>query len=328
MSKMRILLLLSLISGFSCAMQFIHKYDCSSKIRSGYGYVVLDLSEFKVGDSIYITYNTYEGEYDYYIYYGFVDKYPRNEYDIYLEDTIECYSDSSTSHKHNESDGYGGYYIYYTYDYYYYYEFTKPENSSYLIMYYDLSINHYIEHLYIDNTRYDRYTTTLIIVFSVIGFLILAGGGFLIIRYHDKIHCPCDFDCHKTYSYNINTTSYNTNTKTDKLLNPVSSPPVENPENITENTDFSKPTPPPPPEEEPVQEAPPQATAGYDPNAGAEQPYYNQDSYNYNNVQQPNYYDQNYANNYQNPDPNAGYNPDPNAGYNNNYYAGGNAGYQ
>ena len=332
---MRIFLLLFLVSSLYCSMEFLHKYDCSRKITRGKGLVTLDLSEFETGDSIYITYNTYEGEYDDFIYYQFSNKYPKSEYDFQYNDLKECYTDSTTSHEHNVSDGYGGYYIYYTYDYYYYYEFIKPENASYLIMEYDLSRS-YAHYLYVDNTRLSYYAKATIIACTVVGAFVIGVIIVLIVKFRDKIHCPFNCDCNKTYSYNINTTSYNTNTKTDKLLNPVSSPPAENPDNSNENTDFSKPTPPPPPEEEPVQEAPPQATAGYDPNAGAEQPYYNQDNYNYNNVQQPNYYDQNYANNYQNPDPNAGYNPDPNAGYNpdpnagynNNYYAGGNAGYQ
>ena len=344
---MKAIIFLCLFGFFLCGINFIKKYKSTSKIRDNYGLVVLDLSEFAEGDPIYITYNTYEGEYSYSIYYSFTDQYPSNGGPEILTDTMSCYSDSYTSHKHNRSDGFGGYYIYYTYDYYYYYEFEKPINASnkYLVMGYDLRYYHSVEYLIVDNTRFNRYITTIITVSCVVGAILIAGVIFLIVKrpscfmdlidkIKDAFSCCCGCDCHRTYSYNISTSNYNKPTETLIQKVPSSSPP-ETKEMITTNPDFTKPEPPP--------EEPPN---NYD-NYQVEQPYYLQQNQNqdYNNIPQANYAPpldnyqnptpENYTNyptappenyptappeNYQNPPPNeGGYNPPYPGGENGSY---------
>lgn len=316
---MKIILFILLISHLTCGIYRLEKYDCSRKITDSYGLVVLDLLEFDDGDSIYITYNTYEGEYYDYIYYEFSDYYPRSQ-DHLLEEWTYCYSDTYSSHKHNKSDGYGGYYIYYTYDYYYYFEFIKPNNTRYLIMGYDLgSTKAY--HLYVDNTRFGRWTTTIIIVCCVVGAVLIAGGIFLIWKFHDSISCDCFLGlfaclscadcCHKTYSTDITSTSYSNN-NTDKLLSPIPSTPSESQEEKSEQIE----KPMPPPEVKPI-ELP---NANYTPNDAPEQPYYMQDNQNQNYVSPQDAYGQNvvYPNNNQ-------YVPNPRPGQpQNDYYVNNN----
>ena len=195
---MKTLLLFLLISQLFGSIHHLKKYGDTPEIHksssSRSGFVILDLLDFDDGDSLYITYHTYEGTYSRSIKYLFSNDYPSTEDLSILTNVKECYSDGKTSTKHNVSTGYNTYRIYYTYDYYYYFEFTKPNNTKYLIMGYDLSYSnaHYLE---VSNTRFRRFILTLIIVGSIVGFLLVAGGIFLIYIKRDKFNCDCDCDC-------------------------------------------------------------------------------------------------------------------------------------
>ena len=192
---MKTLLLFLLISQLFGSIHHLKKYGDTPEISSSRsGFVILDLLDFDDGDSLYITYHTYEGTYSRSIKYLFSNDYPSTEDLSILTNVKECYSDGKTSTKHNVSTGYNTYRIYYTYDYYYYFEFTKPNNTKYLIMGYDLSYSnaHYLE---VSNTRFRRFILTLIIVGSIVGFLLVAGGIFLIYIKRDKFNCDCDCDC-------------------------------------------------------------------------------------------------------------------------------------
>ena len=192
---MKTLLLFLLISQLFGSIHRLKKYGDTPEISSSRsGFVILDLLDFDDGDSLYITYHTYEGTYSRSIKYLFSNDYPSTEDLSILTNVKECYSDGETSTKHNVSTGYNTYRIYYTYDYYYYFEFTKPNNTKYLIMGYDLS-NSYAHYLEVSNTRFRRFILTLIIVGSIVGFLLVAGGIFLIYIKRDKFNCDCDCDC-------------------------------------------------------------------------------------------------------------------------------------
>ena len=192
---MKTLLLFLLISQLFGSIHRLKKYGDTPEISSSRsGFVILDLLDFDDGDSLYITYHTYEGTYSRSIKYLFSNDYPSTEDLSILTNEKECYSYGETSTEHNVSTGYNTYRIYYTYDYYYYFEFTKPNNTKYLIMGYDLSYSkaHYLE---VSNTRFRRFILTLIIVGSIVGFLLVAGGIFLIYKKRDKFNCDCDCDC-------------------------------------------------------------------------------------------------------------------------------------
>ena len=192
---MKTLLLFLLISQLFGSIHRLKKYGDTPEISSSRsGFVILDLLDFDDGDSLYITYHTYEGTYSRSIKYLFSNDYPSTENLSILTNVKECYSDGETSTKHNVSTGYNTYRIYYTYDYYYYFEFTKPNNTKYLIMGYDLSYS-YAHYLEVSNTRFRRFILTLIIVGSIVGFLLVAGGIFLIYIKRDKFNCDCDCDC-------------------------------------------------------------------------------------------------------------------------------------
>lgn len=331
--KMKFILFILLITTLYCSIYYLKKYESTTKIKDYYGLVVLDLQEFEEGDSIYITYHTYEGKHNKYIYYEFSNSYPESE-DKTLLDYKYCYSDTYSSTKHNVSNGYGGYRIYYTYDYYYYFEFKKPNDADYLIMGYDLSRSS-ADYLYVDNTRFNRWTTTLIIVGSIGGAILIGGGIFLIWKYYDSIRCDCLCGlfsclsclcctdcCHKTHSYDISRTN-NYENKSDKLLDPIPSTPTS----IKEEKTDEKPVPEP--EEKPV-EIP---SSNYNPDEAPEQPYFMQDNQNQNYVPPPqNTYGQNgiYENNNQYqfpPNPPQG-DPQNDGGYNSQVYNGGGGIYQ
>ena len=76
---MRVIIFICLITQLFGEFHYIKKYDESpriSRISSGSGLVILGLSEFKAGDSIYITYESYDDEYSKEIYYNFTKDYP------------------------------------------------------------------------------------------------------------------------------------------------------------------------------------------------------------------------------------------------------------
>ena len=194
---MKLLLLFLLISQLFGSIHKLKKYGDTPKIynlKNSYsGFVVLDASDFDEGDSIYITYHTYEGKYGYETRYVFSNEFPTSEDKSILTNVLSCYSDGVSSTEHNESTGYS-YRIYYTYDYYYFFEFIKPNNTKYLIMEYDLYHSD-ADYLEVSNTRFRRYILTLIIVGSIVGFLLVCGAIFFIYIKRDKFNCDCDCDC-------------------------------------------------------------------------------------------------------------------------------------
>ena len=196
---MKTLLLFLLFSQLFGDIYHLKKYDDTPEIHYGSGLIVLDVLDFDEGDSIYVTYHTYQGKSSYSsypdsTYYLFSNDFPTSDNQSILTNVLKCYSDGSSSTQHNESTGYDTYHIYYTYDFYYFYEFIKPNNSKYLIMGYDLSYTN-ARDLEVSNTRFRRYILTLIIVGSIVGFLLVAGGIFLIYIKRDKFNCDCDCDC-------------------------------------------------------------------------------------------------------------------------------------
>ena len=219
----------------------------------------MDLSEFEVGDSIYITYNTYEGEYYTSIPYTFSNDTPTSSDDEILTDEIKCYSHSYTEHKHNETDKHGNYIVYYTYDYYYYFEFEKPEDKRYLIMGYDLTGYDSNVYLYVDNTR----LSILVIAGIVIGVMfgvpcVFTFGTALLYYLRHKFHCcssggsgrekggrlsvtPQGPECAAKSGSSSYITDSNYNTAQELLLTTI---PSSSPENNT-NPEEEKPAPPP-----------------------------------------------------------------------------------
>ena len=65
---------------------------------------------------------------------------------------IKAYSSDYKTYEMNVSDGYGGYEIYYVNDYYYYFEFEKTNNTSLLVIEYNLRSSS-ATYLIFDNTR-------------------------------------------------------------------------------------------------------------------------------------------------------------------------------
>ena len=334
---MKSIILICIISLFTCDTHFIDKYGSTSNIYryyDSYGRIVLDVSDFNQGDSIYITYSSFDGKYTDTIQYAF-----GNSYYISLNRPKTAYSEAMTTNEHNISDGGDNYHLEYTYDYDYYYEFTKPDNETqYLVMGYDLN-GYYMDYIVVDNTRFSRGVTTIIIVCTIIGVLLIAGATVLILKCREKCNCSCSLSdcfsccdcCDRAYSDNINTSYSNannitTNVKTELQYRepepvpeihtpdvPVTSyQPDEKEEKCEKEEKEEKPyyldqnqnqnyIPPP---------------AGYYP-PPQDQGYYPPPDYNTNTQMPPSIYD---ANN-QIP-------PTDNVGYNNGYYAGGNNAYQ
>ena len=220
---MMLILYICLIIEIFGNMHYIKKYDTSPYIYSGSGLVILDLSEFKEGDSIYITYDSHDDTYSRLIYYNFTQDYPGWEDPNLLQGKKYSYSDGSTSYKHNVSDGWGGYRIYYTYDYHYFFEFKKPfnQNANYLLLGYDLT-GYRMKSIVVDNTRFRRYIKTVIIVFSVIGGILFFVGLYFLFAFRDKI-CAC-FTCpHRSHNYSYTSPVIKEEPKSFKLVDDNSS---------------------------------------------------------------------------------------------------------
>ena len=181
--KVKVVLFICLITQYFGAIHYLEKYG-SKSIYSGSGLVVLDVQGFNPGDSIYITYNSYDDEYSERIYYNFTDSYPQWEDPNILQNRMECYSDGMTTIEHNVSYG-NTYRIYYTYNYHYFYEFIKPNDTDYLLLGYDL-YGYHMDYIEVENTRFRRYIMTLIIVGSIIGFILVLVGGFFLYIYFKK----------------------------------------------------------------------------------------------------------------------------------------------
>jgi len=147
---MKGILLFSLISLLYCEIVPLKKYGLTDFLCDN-GFVVLDVSGFNKGDSIYITYiailESYLSEYIRYI---FSDIYPEN-YDRYLlTEKMYPYSEGQKNPYSTEDS-----YCSSCYDYYYYFEFTKPNNNvKYLIIEYERANRYYC--LKVENTRYRR----------------------------------------------------------------------------------------------------------------------------------------------------------------------------
>ena len=174
---MKGLLLFCLFSLIYCEIVLLEKYGITKCLHDD-GLVVLNISEFDGGDSIYITYTSYFEMYHNYTYYEFSDIYPKYSDNFFLREKIYSYSEDENLANVPYED----------FNYYYYYEFKKPNmNVKYLIMEYNYNLNEGC--LEIENTRYRRYFLT-IVIFSTIGALIaLIIIAILIYKFHNKCSC-------------------------------------------------------------------------------------------------------------------------------------------
>ena len=226
-------------------------HKCTDAIYSTSGLVALEIDKFDTDEDIYVTYTGYNGKIVRNIKYTFMTEFPYDE-GMYLPFTNSPYSDGTTSHKHNVSDGHGGYTVYYTYDYHYYYEFKKKANATFLVMSYDTR-GYSPRYIKIDNTYFGRYLTIIIIVSVVVGVILIGVGIFLCRKYRDSFECPSSCPCScscpcpwkRSYSYNIASTSSNTTTSPQKenLLNIVSDNSSSN--SASKNLEMKEPVPEP-----------------------------------------------------------------------------------
>ena len=191
---MKAIIFICLMTQLFGAIYRIGQYGVTPPIYDGKGIVVLDISEFKDDSSIYITINSYNEKYTSSMRYNFAKYSPVNE-NINLTSIKITYSVGTTSYKHNVSTPWGGYRVYYTYDYHYYFEFKKPTNQSvnYLVMGYNL-IGYKMEYIKFDNTRFSKSITTIIIVGSIAGGIILISVIIIFIKKKDDI-CSCLSSC-------------------------------------------------------------------------------------------------------------------------------------
>lgn len=184
--KIIILLFILLIKNLNGGIYPLERYDSSQKIYSSdpYGFVVLDLSKFDSGDSIYITYRSHEGKLRDYVNYTFSDSYPRSYNNSLLTQYIYCYSNSTSITKENRSTD-DSYEIYYTYNYYYYYEFKKPNDARYLVLEYDLTYSH-PQYLLVNNDRYSPMQFVIILACISIGCGVFFTTILIIFAYYEN----------------------------------------------------------------------------------------------------------------------------------------------
>ena len=173
--------------------------------------------------------------------------------------------------------------------------------------------NYEMNSIVVDNTRFSKGVVTIIIVCTIIGALLIAGGVFLIIKFHDRCSCLSDCSlsdflscftcCNRTYSDNVTSSYSNDNNTTTNMKNELQ---YHEPEPV------------------PAIQTPEVHVTNSQPDEKEEKPYYLEQKQNQNYYppqDQGNYPIPEYNNNNQIPPTDSGV-------YNNAYYPGGNDAYQ
>ena len=180
---------------FICLINFLHcyfyiyhldKYGCIS-----FGFetnpeviIALNLSKFDIGETIYITYTSYNDKLIRTLKYSFANNYLSNTKYDNLNETTVPYSED------NGEETYNIRWRKFTVSYYeYYYKIIIPNNrikTNYLLMRFDLTETK-ISKLKCENTRFARHIATIIITVCCFIGVILIVLLILIYKFRKKI---------------------------------------------------------------------------------------------------------------------------------------------
>ena len=201
---MKILLLFYLIKYFLFKNYDLKKYESIIVILNDSGYIILNISNFSSGDSIYLTFKSINGEYFNFVDYTFSSSYPKKS--INLDQINYAYSEDYNKRENLISTGKE-----ILFDYFYYFEFIKQQNEqNYLIMDFSKLTSNNSVLLQVENTRYRRNAVIMVVVNIIAGIIFITLLIIFIIKY------PCwkksskeliddkDFNTSKENNNNLN----------------------------------------------------------------------------------------------------------------------------
>ena len=189
---MKFIILICLINFLHCYFYVYHldKYGCSgfSFETNPEGIIVLNLSKFDIGDTIYITYTSYNDKHIRTLKYSFANDYSNDPYYNNLNESTDPYSED------NGEDTYNNRWRRYTVSYYeYYYKIIIPNNrikTNYLLLRFDLTKTQISKFKY-ENTRFARHIVKIIITVSCSIGVILIVLLILAFKFRKRIKSFC-----------------------------------------------------------------------------------------------------------------------------------------
>ena len=173
---MQILLLFCLIKNFLFKDYSMERYGSAEVILNDNRYIFVNIKGFSIGDSIYITFKSFQKEYFNYIEYAF--SYYESSYDIKIDQIKYAYSEDYQKQENNNSTGKN-----ISYDYYYYFEFILPKFSkNFLVMKYTKPYKDSAL-LRVENTKYRRNAVKAIVINVIVGILFLITLIIFLVKY-------------------------------------------------------------------------------------------------------------------------------------------------
>ena len=174
---MKIFLLISLLVYSLCEVLFLEKYSETISVSPS-GCICLPLSEFEMGERIYLVFSVVGGDMSVPIYYGYSN----------IDDPIEATCDEIAVNK-EQTDSMATVTLYTnsqtTTTRYYYYHIDKKKDDKYMLIKYEDLIGKYV---LIESSRYNINWGTFIIImfFSIFGLVSL-----IVILYKFKDYLKC-----------------------------------------------------------------------------------------------------------------------------------------
>ena len=206
---MQILLLFCLIKNFLFKDYSMERYGSAEVILNDNGYIFVKTKGFSIGDSIYITFKSFQKEYFNYIEYAF--SHYESTYDIKIDQIKYAYSEDYQKQENNNSNGKN-----ISYDYYYYFEFILPKFSkNFLVMKYTKPYKDSVL-LRVENTKYRRNAVKAIVINVIVGILFLITLIIFLVKY------PRWYKLLKQQKYNLNTSIENNNNLNEEINYPGS----------------------------------------------------------------------------------------------------------
>ena len=206
---MQILLLFCLIKNFLFKDYYIERYGSRDLILNENDYIFLKILQFSTGDSIYVTFKSFQKEYFNYIEYAY-SNYDKSS-EIYIDQIKYTYSEEYQKQENNNSTGKN-----ISYDYYYYFEFKKQRFfHGYLVLQFK---NPYKDSVFlrVENTKYRRNAVKAIVINVIVGILFLITLIIFLVKY------PRWYKLLKQQKYNLNTSIENNNNLNEEINYPGS----------------------------------------------------------------------------------------------------------
>ena len=218
---MKILLLFCLIKYFLFKNYDLKRYESIIVILNDSGYIILNISNFSPGDSIYLTFKSINGEYFNFVDYTFSSSYPKKN--INLDQINYAYSED-----YNKRENLISTRREILFDYFYYFEFIKSQNEqNYLIMDFSQLTSKNSVLLQVENTRYRRNAVIMIVVNIIAVIIFITLLIIFIIKY----------PCWKTSSKElIDDKDFNTSIENNNNLNEE----ITYPSSMTTNYGFNE----------------------------------------------------------------------------------------